>query len=520
MSSFTGEAALRDGISYEFLWVAHCLIELLEEKAESIELAGRPGEEGVDVRLTYPDRIEHHQVKRMRSLESKWTIASIRPVLEHFGVHLADPKVHCHFVSIIAVTEIASLQKQAGRDTSVEEFLAGFAEGESSKYGKLLRELSGIWAVTLQQAWNYVGRIHCRTPQEEDLRQGCNRAWDYVVENAGAALSMIPDLALQRFHAPLRAADIWSWLEGKGVVRRPFESDPRIFDRVVAQTNSFLAACQRDVFIEPPLQRQAVEEVVGGIIQADSSLNVAVLGMPGGGKSVVLNQVVDRLRSEGFPILAFQLHEFPEQCSVKQFQEQIGFNFDPVAALSKIAGQKPPVLVIDQLDSISIYSGRGGSLRTRVEELIDAVRNRRSWMKFHLVLACRAVDWKHDDRLRRLHIRERSRPDPSCMVIEVPPLSDAEIDSVLRAKEMTPALFTKRQRDELLRVPQNLRLLIATRPDDVTAIRTSVDLQRLFEAHIRRNTPRGFEDLWPSVTRALSERLAGSTTRLETHEPQ
>lgn len=520
MSSLTGEASLRDGIAYEFLWVAHCLVDLLEEKAESIEFAGKPGEEGVDIRMTYPDRIECHQVKRMKSSDANWTIASIKPVLQHFGVQLADPRVRCHFVSKIGVPDIEILATPAKRNTSVEEFFAGFPDGESGPCGKLLHKLSAIWAVSLPQSWEYVGRIYCRTPQEEDLRQSCRRAWEYLVTNAEAALSMIPDLALQRFHSPLRAADIWSWLAGKGVVRRPFEADPRIFDRISAQTDRFLAACRRDVFIEPPLPRLTAENVISSIIGAECSTNVAVLGLPGGGKSVALHQVVERLRADGFPVLAFQLHDFPEQCSPKQFQEQIDFHLDPVAALSKVAGEKPPVLVIDQLDSISIYSGRGGGLLTRVEELIDAVRHRRSWMKFHLILSCRAVDWKHDHRLRRLHIPEDSRPDPASIVVEVPSLTDAEIDSVLQAKGLRPALFTKRQRDELLRVPQNLRLLVATRPDDVSNIRTSVDLQRLFEAHIRRNTPRGSEDLWPSVTRTLTERLAGSTTRLEAQDPQ
>jgi hypothetical protein len=99
MSSLPGEQALKDGLSFEFTWTARHLIEVLEERAESIQMGGRPSDSGVDFRLHFESHEEHHQVKRAFGTKSGWSIAALKGVLSDFKERLVDPRVCCHFVS-------------------------------------------------------------------------------------------------------------------------------------------------------------------------------------------------------------------------------------------------------------------------------------------------------------------------------------------------------------------------------------------------------------------------------------
>ncbi|MCP4608406.1 MAG: hypothetical protein GY845_06815 [Planctomycetes bacterium] len=92
------------GNRYERRWTVYCMIDIMDEQAESIRLEP-PGEEGegVEFWLQREDLREYHQVKRQQSRQKGWTNAVLnsRRVLPHFFNKLSNKTdAHCVFVSI------------------------------------------------------------------------------------------------------------------------------------------------------------------------------------------------------------------------------------------------------------------------------------------------------------------------------------------------------------------------------------------------------------------------------------
>ena len=80
MSLEAGGYADKLGNRYEANWIAYLLLELLEEKAQSITIEPIGDDEvGVDVTVERVDgRIEHHQCKVSNSNDEFWSFARLK----------------------------------------------------------------------------------------------------------------------------------------------------------------------------------------------------------------------------------------------------------------------------------------------------------------------------------------------------------------------------------------------------------------------------------------------------------
>ncbi|MEG5054988.1 MULTISPECIES: hypothetical protein [unclassified Microcoleus] len=74
--TFAGGVADKLGNRYEGRWTVHCMIDVMEEKADSISLEP-PGIDGIEFFLRRKSKLEYHQVKRQRSGRGRWTLSSL-----------------------------------------------------------------------------------------------------------------------------------------------------------------------------------------------------------------------------------------------------------------------------------------------------------------------------------------------------------------------------------------------------------------------------------------------------------
>ncbi len=124
----------------------------------------------------------------------------------------------------------------------------------------------------------------------------------------------------------------------------------------------------------------------------------------------------------------------------------------PFKKLLLYSAGKPGVLIVDQLDAVSTMSGRGSDAFDLVEQLLHEARGTRARVTIHTVVVCRAFDWEHDPRLRKLM-------PPGKDPVEVTEFSVDEVKTILARADFDLGLFRSRQL-ELLRVPQNLLLFL------------------------------------------------------------
>lgn len=171
----------------------------------------------------------------------------------------------------------------------------------------------------------------------------------------------------------------------------------------------------------------------------------------GGGKSAVVAAVVDSLVADGAAVLALRLDSFMDVRSSRQLGEALDLPASPAVALARAAAGRRAILVLDQLDAVSLASGRAPEVFAVVEEALGEA----SRLGIQVVLACRRYDIDNDPRLKTL-VETRGTHAPE--VVEVAPLTDDEVTDALSGIGVDSVALTAVQ-CELLRLPLNLALL-------------------------------------------------------------
>lgn len=105
------------------------------------------------------------------------------------------------------------------------------------------------------------------------------------------------------------------------------------------------------------IERQESQQVVDTVLSStdQGALLVAAAGF---GKSCILAQVIERLKVEDVPFVAFKLDSIPESSNADRLGHELGLTESPVTTLARISQGRRSVLIVDQLDAISIVSGR------------------------------------------------------------------------------------------------------------------------------------------------------------------
>ena len=138
----------------------------------------------------------------------------------------------------------------------------------------------------------------------------------------------------------------------------------------------------------------------------ETAADTVLTGKAGSGKSACVVELVDGLRGQGLPVLAFRLDRVPLATisTTTELGDHLGLQESPVLVLKAAvdAAGCPGVLIVDQLDAASTMSGRNSGAFELVDQLICEVKGVRASAAIHTVVVCRAFDWQHDHRLRQL----------------------------------------------------------------------------------------------------------------------
>ena len=110
--------------------------------------------------------------------------------------------------------------------------------------------------------------------------------------------------------------------------------------------------------------------------------------------------------------------------STADLGRQLGIETSPAVALALAADDRDAYLVIDQLDAVSLASGR---MPESFDVVMDLIGEALSVSGMRVVLACREFDIDNDHRIRAL----ASRPDIT--KVEVGLLSAEEVEAAVTA---------------------------------------------------------------------------------------
>jgi hypothetical protein len=508
----SGGTAAKFGDRYEGQWTVFCLTDVLLGEAVSIRPEA-PGEDGFEFWLQRPSgHREFHQTKRQLSGAGHWTLAELQAagVLNSIKSKLSeDTEASCHFASVVTANELRELSERADGAVSFTEFQSEFL-ATSSDVQRRFDLLCGYWETPTQTAFTWLKRVQVRTVDEVTLRSFIRGRLASVVAGAepGTITDVLAQYVLANLEQELTEHHIWTHLRSRGLRPREWSRDISVVQSVAGVTERFLGQLRREVIpsrngpiiVPRDETKTAVEHIVG----PGAKSGVLLSGTAGVGKSGVLLQVTDAVASLGWPILAFRADRFDDPyLTADQLGIKLGLPGSPAAVLAAIAHGDDCLLVIDQLDAVSLASGRAAQLFDCIEEMLQQVRG---FPKMRVLLACRAFDLENDHRLHQLTDR-----DGIAQGVPVQGLPETSVREIVGQLGFDPAALTVGQLD-LFSAPLHLRLLSesGTARRDLSAISTVQDLYRHYWSRKQQQVRQrlGREPRWTDVVDALVDYIS------------
>jgi hypothetical protein len=504
VSPRSGGEAAKFGERYEGRWTTRQLLYVLlgQVDAVTVEDVGEISL-GAEFTLRRGDKVEVHQVKRQHGSANEWKPAD----LNHNGV-LAAAAQHASmqrrfwFVSTAPSMVLSQLADAALRSPNLRSFV------EHMLTSKPLRSafdyLSGTVYDSAETAWRTLRALEVRWPDERELEDGNSALAGLLLEGAAPALAAVGlgNLVLDHLGVTLDADKLIELLEPFGLKPKRLIGSLAIRQQVREILDNWQESVSREL-LRPPIERNEAGELAD-VLHNDPARLLFVTGSGGGGKSAVLHQAVAQIEADGWPVLALRLDRIEPFSSTRELGQRRGLDVSPVTALAAVAQSGPSLLVIDQLDAVSLAAGR---MPATFGVIIELLREARAFPDMRVVLACREFDAKNDYRIRELVAAE------GVGRIEVAGLSDDQVDAALRSMGLAARPLTDGQR-KLLRTPLHLVLLktVADQPDAL-CFATS---RQLFDAYWDRKDqdcqqqrplpPVRFADVAGDLAEAISER--------------
>lgn len=464
---------------YEGRWTLYCMIDVMDEKADSIQLE-KPGEDAFEFLISRNGQLECHQVKRQRSGLGRWTISSLQDnkvqVLSDFWSSLNNnPNVSCIFVSTQDANELTELANRARDAGYWDKFKSDFLNKELyDEFNKLLVKWGNCSEIA---AFEALKRVRVETVGENLLVEIIESRLAALVEGDSKTIRLeLAELALNKIHQELTAYDIWHHLEERGYRRQEWGKDTHVL-AAVDSTNSRYISLLRDTqviagdFIPRDEAQIAFEELT------ENKQSILLIGEAGVGKTGVMLQVLDKLQNQGIPILTFRA----DRLEPVQLPDQVGKQLDlpgsPAIVLANIAQKRDCVLIIDQLDAVSLASGRNPEFFDCLHEIIKQAQ---AHPNIKLLLACRKFDLDNDHRLKRLS-GEKGIAKP----VTINRLSDTKVKETVSALGLESIRLSDKQ-IKLLSFPLHLWLLSIISEDktiDILNFQTAKELYDQFLQH-------------------------------------
>jgi hypothetical protein len=515
MSPRPGGEADKFGNRFEGRWTVRQLLYVLLGQADSVtvEEAGESGQ-GAEFLVRRGNATQAHQVKRQRGNANEWRLQDLQAagVLRAASDQVAAGR-EFHFVSIVPARVLDELADRARRVNDLQSFIADMLTNELQPHFTYLTGPAVFGSP--EAAWRTLRDTYARWPDERDVVDINSGFAGLLLEGAEPRLAAVAlsDLVLDQLNVPLDANLIERLLADYGLRRAQLVGSPTLAQDVQSALTRWKDSVAREL-LDPVIARAETADIWARLQDEDRVL--FVLGDAGSGKSAVVHQTVQEAASARWPILAFRLDRLGAYTSTAELGRQIGIGatISPVSALEAVSRGSDCLLVIDQVDAVSLASGR---MPASFDIIAGLLREASGFPTMRVVLACRKFDVDNDERIRAV-VQAKGVSQ-----VEVKPLPDDQVNAAVQAMGLDSAALSQPQR-RLLSSPFNLVLLRATADQtDALSFASPRDLLERYWDRKRRNClqrrepPPRFNDVIGRLVDAMSDqqRLAVSVRVLD-----
>lgn len=461
MSSLSGGAAEKAGVTYEALWGVRAMLEILNGNAERIRIE-EPRVDGAEFWIERNADREFWQVKRQLLSQATWTLNALsgEGVLAFF-LEQRRAEHRCVFASITDAPELRTLAERARdasnaaetREDGFEEFMIKFLV--EKKWQKQFNDLRQHWGnVDEAETFSLLCGIEVRSSDDYTLAQDLSYTLGAMFDAPGmTTLDCLRTYYQDSVHQVLTDVTIRGHLlEKREISPRVFTLGQNVLNALKAVTETYVTGQRAKLIRRQLISRTVSGSVIAKILEAPFGQDIFVTGAAGSGKSGCLLEIIEGLIEKDVPVLGFRLDRMQPVQTTAALGAELGLPESPALVFARTFPMRKVVLVVDQLDFVSTTSGRHPDFFDTLAALIGEVRGLRADAAIHLILACRQFDFEHDSRLRAL-LPKDEKP------FSLGDLTEEEVRTVLVEEGGDVTLLSPRQL-QLLLLPQNLALFV------------------------------------------------------------
>ena len=477
------------GNRYEGRWVVRQLLDLLNERLTQVivEAVG-DDEAGIDLWIMRPDGTRQaQQCKARNASKDSWSIADLnaRGFLRFMRKQLDRSDSHeVAFVSGVPTTVFGDICQSARDSTGDSEH---FHEFQIEKVGNERRKAFQKFCRCLDldptnishraDAFEFLRRMHFilwddNLASREDL---LSQASVLVDGEPKLVIASLAEFVLNNLRKSITVEGVRQYLIGLGFHPRQLARDNRVGPAVERLRRQFDESIAPYLIAGELIERKETKELLANL--REDGL-VVLHGAAGSGKSGVLYELTRILETEGVPYLPIRLDRHEVKHNVQQFSKDLGLPESPAQCLVALAGDKPGVLILDQLDALRWTASHSSEALDVSKEIVREIITFRDMGKpVMVVLAGRTFDLEHDPEIRNWL---KDSPTRKCRRVEVKSLSDEMVGSVVVKLGHDYAAMSPRQR-LVLQSPQHLAMWAELVPRGMTGyFDTGVQLIKQF----------------------------------------
>ena len=401
VTSMPGGAADKAGNRYEHRWVVLRISEMLEGRVTRIR-PEPPGRAGTGIELTL-DEDGITWGEQAKDTAANWTINKLTTegVLDAVKTQTGLGRSF-RFIASSAATDFGTLAEHARRTESFAEYAETLGKGRRAHLASVAAE----WQVSEQEAWLMLQTVEVEhLPADALERIVATTLQRLYGGDPDSVVGELRNFCEQHVHRAFTAPEVAAHLESKGFMRRRIVGDENVLNglhRTVERQQRRVNDSKPTIGFVP---RNDAASVLNKLRDRDGGQVVIVDGRAGSGKSAIVSAVATALEEVGWFVAVARMDIDAAMATSDRLGCEIGLTESPTLLLAAVADGSPALLVIDQLDAVSTYSGRMPDNFDAVAETVAEVERTPN---VKVLLVTRTVDLDADPRLRSL-LRSRER---------------------------------------------------------------------------------------------------------------
>ncbi|WP_280300753.1 hypothetical protein [Nocardia abscessus] len=398
MTALRGGAADKAGNEYEDLWTAIRVADLLHGQAHRIRLEP-PGDAGVGVEFEV-DVAGRTWGEQTKNVATTWTIARLKKGDASGRISVLAGAKHqielgrgYRLITSSTANPLLDLSNRARATLTIAEFKDELTEVLRPDFATIV----DYWAVTEEVAWRLLKDIVVEHHPTELLRRTVWLAFRTLYAgDPNDVLDAVGRFCSEHRHENISAPQVAAFLKPR-FIERLLAGD----DTVRRMLHRTLERHQRRVQHAKPsfgfVPRSEAQAIIDKLDDVDSPQIVVVDGPAGYGKSAVVAEIASTLDQRGWFVAVARMDTGTAMPTSDHLGEQMGLSESPSVLLAGVADGLRGLLVVDQLDAVSYFSGRMPDSFDAVDEIRDELQR---VPNLKLLLVVRTVDLENDPRLR------------------------------------------------------------------------------------------------------------------------